>query len=54
MLLGALFADAMSRDMMPELYPLNPEQSVASYVRLFLRGLGVRYAPVTPDLSESR
>jgi AcrR family transcriptional regulator len=54
MLLGALFADAMSRDMMPELYPLNPEQSVASYVRLFLRGLGVRYAPVPTDLSDSR
>lgn len=54
MLLGALFADAMSRDMMPELYPLNPQQSVSSYVRLFLRALGVRYAPATPDLSEPR
>jgi hypothetical protein len=54
MLLGALFADAMSRDMMPELYPLNPQQAVSSYVRLFLRALGVRYAPSAPDLSESR
>ena len=54
MLLGALFADAMSRDVMPEMYSLNPEQSVASYVRLFLRALGVRYAPAAPDLSESR
>lgn len=54
MLMGALFADAMSRDMLPELYPLNPEQAVLSYVRLFLRSLGVRYAPVEPDFSESR
>jgi AcrR family transcriptional regulator len=54
MLMGALFADAMSRDMMPELYPLNPTQAVTSYVRLFLRALGVRYAPTAPDLSESR
>ena len=54
MLMGAIFADAMSRDMMPQLYPLTPAQSVTAYVRLFLRALGVRYAPAAPELSESR
>jgi AcrR family transcriptional regulator len=41
MLMGALFADAMGRDIMPDLYRNEPEQALDQYVRLFLRGLGV-------------
>jgi AcrR family transcriptional regulator len=41
MLMGALFADAMARDIMPDLYRNEPEQALDQYVRLFLRGLGV-------------
>jgi outer membrane protein len=39
MLMGTLFADAMGRDMMPELFP-PLERAPATYVRLFLRSLG--------------
>ena len=41
MLMGALFADAMGRDIMPGLYPNEPEQALDEYVRLFLRSIGV-------------
>jgi AcrR family transcriptional regulator len=41
LLMGALFADAMGRDIMPDLYRNAPEEAVDQYVRLFLRGLGV-------------
>jgi hypothetical protein len=41
MLMGALFADAMGRDIMPDLYRNNLEEAVDQYVQLFLRGLGV-------------
>ena len=41
MLMGALFADAMGRDIMPALYPNEPEQALDEYVRLFLRSIGV-------------
>lgn len=40
MLMGALFADAMGRDMMPDLYPNDPDEAVEQYVELFLRGIG--------------
>ncbi|MEK6688628.1 MAG: TetR family transcriptional regulator [Gemmatimonadota bacterium] len=40
MLMGALFADALGRDMMPDLYPNDPDQAVEQYVELFLRGIG--------------
>ncbi|MEO7361078.1 MAG: helix-turn-helix domain-containing protein [Gemmatimonadaceae bacterium] len=45
MFMGALFADAMGRDFMPEMFPSSAEQSVGSYVRLFLRGLGASETP---------
>lgn len=45
MLLGSLFADAMGRDMMPELFP-PMQQAPATYVRLFLRSLGATLALV--------
>ncbi len=41
MLMGALFADAMGRDIMRDLYRNEPEEAVDQYVQLFLRGLGV-------------
>lgn len=50
MLMGALFADAMGRDFMPEMFPSGAEQSVASYVRLFLRGLAANESPATPEV----
>lgn len=43
MLQGALFADAMGRDMMPAMFPPE-DQAPATYVRLFLRSLGAAIA----------
>ncbi|MEO7520573.1 MAG: helix-turn-helix domain-containing protein [Gemmatimonas sp.] len=45
MLMGALFNDAMNRDMMPELFPRQPADTLRAYVRIFLRGIGARSAP---------
>jgi hypothetical protein len=41
LLIGTLFADAMGRDIMPDLYPNEPGQALREYVTLFLRGIGV-------------
>lgn len=41
MLMGILFTDGMTRDMLPELFPADPEAAVTDYVRLFLRAIGV-------------
>jgi AcrR family transcriptional regulator len=41
MLMGVLFADAMGRDIMRDMFPRDPEATLEEYVRLFLRGLGV-------------
>ncbi len=41
MLIGVLFADAMGRDIMPDLYRNDPDEALDQYVNLFLRGLGV-------------
>lgn len=38
---GALFADAMGRDVMPELYHESLEDSADHYATLFLRAIGV-------------
>ena len=48
MLQGALFADAMGRDLMPDLYP-PLRRAGAGYARLFLRMLGARTEPATDD-----
>lgn len=45
MLMGALFNDAMNRDMMPELFPQPPVETLRAYVRVFLRGIGARQEP---------
>ena len=39
MLTGVLFADAMIRDVMPDLFPMAIEPSIAEYVDLFLRAI---------------
>jgi AcrR family transcriptional regulator len=40
MLMAALFADAMGRDMMPDMYPQPADRAPALYVRLFLCAIG--------------
>ncbi|MFL5495225.1 MAG: TetR/AcrR family transcriptional regulator [Gemmatimonadales bacterium] len=42
LLMGTLFGDAMGRDVVPEMFRTDPEQSVTEYVRLFVRAIGVR------------
>jgi AcrR family transcriptional regulator len=44
MFMGTLFADAMSRDILPILYKHSPEQSVEHYVQFFARAIGLREA----------
>lgn len=39
-LMGTLFADAMSRDIMAFSYPLEPEEAITEYVDLFIRAIG--------------
>jgi AcrR family transcriptional regulator len=41
MLIGVLFADAMGRDIMLDLYSNDPDEALDQYVRLFLRAIGV-------------
>ena len=41
MLMGVLFADAMGRDIMPDMYRNDPDQALDQYVKLFLRAIGV-------------
>jgi AcrR family transcriptional regulator len=40
-LFGSLFADAMGRDVMPDLYDESLEESADHYVTVFLRAIGV-------------
>ncbi len=49
MLMGVLFADAMGRDIMRDMFATQPEEALREYVRLFLRGLGAD----PPDRPES-
>jgi AcrR family transcriptional regulator len=42
MLMGAIFADAMGRDMMPDVYPQPREKAAHLYTVLLLRALGVQ------------
>jgi AcrR family transcriptional regulator len=41
MFMGVLFADAVGRDIMPDMYRNEPDQALDEYVRLFLRSIGV-------------
>jgi hypothetical protein len=38
--MGVLFADAMGRDIMRDMFATQPEQALREYLRVFLRGLG--------------
>ncbi|HUF34947.1 MAG TPA: helix-turn-helix domain-containing protein [Gemmatimonadales bacterium] len=40
MLMGVLFADAMGRDIMRDMFATPPEEALGEYLRVFLRGLG--------------
>jgi AcrR family transcriptional regulator len=40
LLMGALFSDALTRDIMPERYPLPLDEAADRYVALFLRAIG--------------
>ncbi|HVE77711.1 MAG TPA: helix-turn-helix domain-containing protein [Gemmatimonadaceae bacterium] len=42
MLMGALFGDAMGRDMMPEMYPHSAAAAPRIYTHLFLRAVGAK------------
>lgn len=44
MLQGSLFADAMGRDVMPDMFPRPLRQAGAQYARVFLRALGLEPA----------
>lgn len=45
MLMGALFSDAMGRDLMPERFSFSVEEAPERYVRFFLQAIGARPAP---------
>ena len=46
MLMAALFSDAMGRDMLPAIFPQPAADAPAVYVRLFLRAVACRAAPI--------
>ena len=41
MLMGALFGDAMGRDVVPGMFPTPREESLRAYVQLFLRAISL-------------
>ena len=45
LLIGTLFADAMGRDIMPDLYANHPDKALKEYIALFLRGIGADPKP---------
>ena len=47
MLMSALFADAMGREVMPEMYPQPAEGAAAVYVRVFLRAISCDARPAS-------
>lgn len=44
MLMGAVFSDAMGRDMKPDQYPYNMRDAIEHYVDLLLNAIGARSA----------
>lgn len=40
MLMGAMFSDAIHRELMPTMYPFSAEEAPGHYVELFLRAIG--------------
>jgi len=53
MLQGALFADAMGRDIMPDMYP-PLRRAAEGYARMFLRMLGAEDEPAPADSAAGR
>lgn len=51
MLMNAYFGDAMSREMMPDMFPSPANQAVAAYVRVFLRAIGFQRAALPRALA---
>lgn len=47
LLMGVMFAEAVTRDILPQIYRNTADDSIARYVRLFLRALGAA-APAKP------
>ena len=54
MLMGALFADAMGRDVMPARYPYSQRDAVKHYVSMFLCAIGVKTAAAPARTSRPR
>jgi len=48
MLMGAVFSDAMGREMIPGNFPRPIAAAPAAYARLFLRAIGLRAKPASP------
>lgn len=54
LLMGALFADAIARDAVPEKYPYPEADAPAKYVRMFLRAIGVVPGPAAgPEAADA-
>ena len=56
MLMGSMFADAMGRDLMPEMFPQPERRAPVLYTRLFLRALGMpnEASRVGPSIRRAR
>lgn len=54
MLMGAIFADAINREVMPIMFAESIEESLRVYVRIFLRGIGVASEPSPSRVRNAR
>ena len=54
MLMGAIFADAMGREMMPDVYPQPAEKAAQMYTRLLLKALGVENGAPRPTTKQTK
>jgi AcrR family transcriptional regulator len=54
MLMGSIFADAMGRDMMPDVFPQPAEKAACMYTRLLLRAIGVEKRTVKATSKQTR
>lgn len=55
MLMSAVFADAMNRELIPDMFPQPVDESLRAYVTIFLRGIGVQDPDVaTPNADSVR
>lgn len=45
MLIGAIFTEAITRDILPDMYKQSADETIGRYVHLFLRSLGLRSRP---------